>query len=572
MNVRNIVYACVLTTGLMVMAVRAEYETTPTETNITPPTASEAQATTNVAPTTGAMPTESAPIPDATTGSTIETNPASTAPPEAAPATTPPMTTMPPETNAAPKVELPSQITIDFVDYDLQSALRKLATKAGVNLILGEEVTGKVTVHLEDVPYIEAMRLIAESKGYAFIQDKTIKNLVKVKSKESLESEPVEVRLYVLRYAKADDLAKTIERLLTKQGKTQVDARSNTLIISDTPSSLIKVMPLVEALDAQTPQVLIEAKFIETTKNPLKDLGINWTGTLLNHQMYATGYRAVQTPGSIPQYITDPTAASGAGNNNLIGFSFTKDMNGGPWNAPTALMNPGAVSLVLSYLNQDTDTELLANPRVVTTDNSKAKISIAEEYPIPQFQFSEQTGAFQISGFTYRDIGIILNVTPRINKDEFVTLEVVPEASSRSGVATLASGSSSVQIPIIDTRTATTTVLIKSGNTLAIGGLMRQDISDSYTKVPLMGDIPGIGPFFRSKSLNKKKRDLLIFLTPTIVGPEAQTGYEKYYGGLPSEDVYANDKWMPRDNAKSKPFLKSSAALPEQPATAPSNP
>ena len=539
MNVRNIVCACFLTTGLMITAVLADAAPTPVKNNIEAPAASVAAAVTltNTAP---------APITE----------------PPPVPAPVPPAT--PSDTNAAAAEAASSQIMIDFVDYDLQGALRRLAAKAGVNLILGEEVTGKVTVHLENVPYAEAMRLIAESKGYAFIQDKTVTNLVKVKSKESLDMEPVEVRMCVLRYAKADDLAKTIERLLSKQGKTQVDVRSNTLIISDTPSNLTKLMPLVEALDAQTPQVMIEAKFIETTKNPLKDLGINWSGTLLNHQMYATGYRT--DPTDPTKYITDPTDPNAG---NLLGFNMTKNLNGGPWSAPIALLNPGAVSLVFSYLNQDTDTELLANPRVVTTDNTKAKISIAEEYPIPQFQFSEQTGAFQISGFNYKDIGIILNVTPRINKDEFVTLEVAPEASSRSGVATLSSGSSSVQIPIIDTRTATTTVLIKSGNTLAIGGLMRQDVSDSYTKVPLMGDIPGLGRFFRSKSLSKKKRDLLIFLTPTIVGPEAQTGYEKYYGGLPSEEVYANDKWIPRDNAKPRPLFKSSAATPSQPASAP---
>jgi len=115
-------------------------------------------------------------------------------------------------------------------------------------------------------------------------------------------------------------------------------------------------------------------------------------------------------------------------------------------------------------------------------------------------------------------------------------------------------GGSAVQIPIINTRTATTTVLIKSGNTLAIGGLMRQDISDGYTKVPLMGDAPLIGAFFRSKSLNKTKRDLLIFLTPTIVRGDAQTtGYEKYAQGLPNKQVYTNDKWMPKDNAKRRP-------------------
>ena len=201
------------------------------------------------------------------------------------------------------------------------------------------------------------------------------------------------------------------------------------------------------------------------------------------------------------------------------------------------ILDAGEASVLFSYLNSDTDTELLANPRIVTTDNGKAKISIATQFPIPQFAFSEQSGSFQISGFEYKDIGIILNVLPRINKNEFVTLEVTPEASSSTENATLTSGSgNSVQIPIINTRVATTTVLIKSGNTLAIGGLMRQDISDSYTKVPLFGDLPGVGPLFRSKSLSKTKRDLLIFLTPTIVGPDAQTGYEQYAGGFPSQE------------------------------------
>jgi len=231
-------------------------------------------------------------------------------------------------------------------------------------------------------------------------------------------------------------------------------------------------------------------------------------------------------------------------------FTLTKDLNGGPWAASTVLLDAGSVNLVMSYLNRDSDTELLSSPRVVTTDNGKAKVAIATQYPIPNFQFSESTGSFQINGFEYKDIGITLNVTPRINKNDFVTLEVTPEASTQTGTADLSSGGSTVQIPIIDTRTATTTVLIKSGNTLVIGGLMRSDIIDRYTKVPIAGDIPGVGAFFRSKSLSKLKQNLLIFVTPTIVKPESQTGYEQYYSGFPQEELYTNDKWMPRDNAK----------------------
>jgi type IV pilus assembly protein PilQ len=421
-----------------------------------------------------------------------------------------------------------STIVIDYNDADIQNVLRTLATKAGVNLLLGDEVVGKVTVRFEGVGYEDAIKHIVEMKGYAYVKEGTI---AKVRSKDALESEPVEIHVYTLNYAKADDVAKAVTPSLGRQGKVQVDARSNSLILLETPTNLKKLMPLVEKLDTQTPQVMIEAKFVETTKNPKKDLGINWGPTLLNHKMSAGP------------------------------FTVEKNLDGGPWVPSTALLDAGSMEIVFSYLARDTDTELLANPRIVTTDNGKAKISIATQFPIPQYTFSEQTASLQISGFDYKDIGIVLNVTPRINKNDFITLEVMPEASSQSGTTTLRSGGagSAVEIPIVDARTAQTTVLIKSGNTLAIGGLMRQDTSELYTKVPILGDIPGLGVFFRSKSLEKLKRDLLIFVTPSIVNPEAQmaTGYEKHYNGFEAGEAYVNDKWMPKDNAKPRDLIKA---------------
>lgn len=438
-------------------------------------------------------------------------------------------------------------IEIGYIEADIQNVLRTLAAKAGINLILGDEVSGKVTVNLKGISYEEALQLIAESKGYAYVKDR---NVAKIKSRESLDVEPVEMRVYTLAYAKAEDVKKTLDPMITKQGKIQVDTRSNTLVLSDTPSSLLKLVKLIEQLDTQTPQVLIEAKFVETTRNPKKDLGVDWSGTLLGHQLTAGGSALSDSPGTPPKILVDSQ------NKPTSGFQWVKGAGGSmitPWSAGAALLDAGRASLLFSFLSQDTDTELLANPRVVTTDNQKARISIATQFPIPNFAFSEQTASLQISGFEYKDIGIILNVLPRINKDNFITLEVTPEASSSTENATLQSGGgSAVLIPIINTRTATTTVLIKSGNTLAIGGLMRQDSSDNYTKVPLMGDAPLIGRLFRSKSLSKTKRDLLIFLTPTIVGPESQTGYEKYVTGLPNKEVYTNDKWMPKDNAKGR--------------------
>lgn len=436
-----------------------------------------------------------------------------------------------PATNAAAA----DQIVIDYHEADIQNVVRTLAAKAGINLIVGEEVVGKVTVHLENVTYEDAIQFIVESKGYGCSKNK---NVVRIKTKESMDTEPVEARFVSLNYAKADEVKKTLDPLLSKQGKIQVDTRGNALVVSDTPTSLAKIIPLIEKMDTQTTQVMIEAKFVETTKNPKKDLGINWSQTLTDHKVTAGP------------------------------FTVSKDLASGPWTPSTALLDAGSATLLFSFINSDSETELLASPRVVTIDNAKAKIAIATQFPVPTFTYSEQKGAFTISGFEYKDIGIVLNCTPHINKNEFVTLDVTPEAGSQAGVATF----QGIDIPIIDNRTASTTVLIKSGNTLAMGGLMRQDSTDKHTKVPFMGDLPGVGVFFRSKSLSKTKRELLIFLTPTIISPEGKTGLEADLTGQLKRELYANDKWLPADNAK--PKLRSLVdafsprpAKPDAPAT-----
>src|SRR6266481_940850 len=227
--------------------------------------------------------------------------------PAAVPAQPPPVVSAPATITAAPAATpvavaaqpVPDEpIEIGYIEADIQNVLRTLSAKAGINLILGDEVTGKVTVNLKGVSYEQAMQLIAESKGYAYVKDK---NIVKVKSKESLETEAVEMRIYTLNYAKADDIKKTLDPVLTKQGRIQIDTRSNTLVLSDTPSSLAKLVPLIQSLDTQTPQVMIEAKFVETTRNPKKDLGVDWTTTLLGHQVVVGGSALSDTPGTPPK-------------------------------------------------------------------------------------------------------------------------------------------------------------------------------------------------------------------------------------------------------------------------------
>ena len=439
--------------------------------------------------------------------------------------------------------DAPEAVIIEYNNIELQTVLRTLATKAGVSLILGDNVTGIVTVHLEDVAYTNAMKLIAESKGYSYLEDKNYKHLVKIQSRVALEAEPVEMQVVVLRYSKAEVLKTVIAPLLTAQGKILVDSRVNTLILSDVPSNLTKLQTMVKALDSQTLQVQIEAKFVERTRNPKKDIGVNWSQSMLNHNV---GIRRAD-PATAIKSNTGSTTTGG----NPSPLEFSKSLAGGPWSMPTTIFDAGEAQVMFSFLSQDVDTELLANPRVVTTDNGLAKITISTEYPIPQFQYNSTIGALQISGFNYKNIGITLDVTPRINLDEFITLEVAPEASSQNGFASLGSGGgTSVQIPIVDTRNAQTTVLIKSGHTLAIGGMTRQDTSDSYSKVPLMGSIPGLGNLFRSKSLSKLKRDLYIFLTPTIIRANDVPTVSQAVTEPPIEPIYTNDRWMPHDTAR----------------------
>ena len=457
---------------------------------------------------------------------------------ETAPGTEPAAAPSPIESDAA---AVPGESSIEYVGADIQDVLRTLARQAGLNIVMGEEVTGKVTISLVDVSYEKAIKLIADSKGYAVVKDD---NVIKVQSKESLAAEPLQEEIITLEFTTAAEAEAVLRPFLTQgRGSIQSDTRSNTIIISDVPAKLVQVREIVSRIDMQTPQVMIEARIVETSKNPRQDYGIKWD-SLRNYEVAAKnlGYKLNPTSGALSFYPGGDKSAP------------IKE-------AEIAVLTASDFRLLVSFLNSNGETELLASPRIVTADNKEARISIAQQFPIPQFTFNQQTASLEVSGFTFKDIGILLNVTPHINKNGFITLDLKPEVSSfdPTRVQTFG-GAVSASIPIIDTRNLQASVLIKDGHTLALGGLIREDVQRTFTKVPVMGDIPGLGAAFRSKSFEKSKRNLLIFITPTIVGPEGSTGYEDQYGGAKSspDDDFANpDGW--RDNAFPKSEQKARA-------------
>lgn len=446
---------------------------------------------------------------------------------------------------APPATTAKKKQVLNFENADLRVVLQAMAKQAGISLILPEDVKGTVTARLVDVPVEKAMRTILESKGFSLIE---LDGVYQVKSKESIAAEPTKTEIYTFANASAKEAKPTVDKLLTKNGNAQLDDRSNTLVITDVPSNLAKLTPILKSLDTPTPQVLIEAKLIETKRNPKEDIGINWN-SLGSYPITAQGVDTVTattvTFGNWRSLITGGINQPGFGDRST-GFNFQRSPAPGPGTTggyPVfGQLSAPEFKVTLSFLMQDSDTDLLSSPKVITADNKEAVIRITTQEPIPNFTFNQTTASFVLSGFEFKDVGNILTVTPHVNRENNIVMDVKPEVSSNQGDKTFALGGSggSVGIPVIDIRTLTSRVMVKSGNTLALGGLLSNLSKRSYTKVPFLGDIPLVGEIFRSHSYDKTKRNLLIFVTPTIIGTEG-TGLEDQYAKL--KEVDENDRF-----------------------------
>jgi type IV pilus assembly protein PilQ len=200
---------------------------------------------------------------------------------------------------------------------------------------------------------------------------------------------------------------------------------------------------------------------------------------------------------------------------------------GASQNVLSAVFSADQFKLVLAALTQLNNTKIVSNPTVVTLNNTEAQINVGQQYPIPSYSFNQQTGTFQVDGFIYKDIGIILKVTPQVNARGFIKLTLAPEVSENQGTTTFG-GASGASIPIIGTRKATTQVSIKDGYTMGIGGLISTNFNKGVTKVPFLGDIPLIGYLFKQDSTNNTVDNLVIFITAKTISAE----------GAPTEQIY----------------------------------
>lgn len=488
-------------------------------------------ATTTTTTTTTTAPADQIPVPAAT----------GTAAP--APGAIPPA----PETTPAGGTP-PVRAVIEFQGDDLSTVFRLLARQAKISLIVSPKVQGTVTTRLENVGPLQAMDVIATSNNLIFEEQKGI---YYIKTQDEKKAEPLVGGHYTFSYAIASKVKDILDRQL-QGGSSQVDDRTNTVFYTTTKSSVDNVKLFLETIDKPTKQVMIEARLVEVTANPKQSYGINWGGVVGSAgapKVFSYGattpanFNPDGTVASLPQVITN--------NGQLVGQDFLRYASnltsvGGQF----SILSAPAMQLTMRLLNEDADAEFLANPRVVTANNQKATIKIIRNQPVPQLNFNEQTATAVFGGFTDKTFGNTLVVTPSINKDNFITLNVQPEISNKVADATFTFGGATVASPIIDTRTLDSSVLIKSGDTLAIGGLLQDEVTKGRTKVPILGDIPVVGYAFQERLNSRTKRNLLVFVTPTIIEQGYGTGLEDQVSGLyNSGDEYADPNGW-RNNAK----------------------
>jgi len=458
-----------------------------------------------------------------------------TAKPEAVPAQTP----------QAPSTESKAVVTkgkdtlsVDFPDEEIRNVLRNVADLFELNIVIPEALQGKTSIKLRDVSWRQIFQVVLQPVGYTFVEDG---NIIKVVTQESLNLEPLATEVFILNYAKASEIKPSLDALVDSKlgGKVVVDARSNSLVVTERGSVLQKVRPIIVNLDRATDQVMIESKFIEVNDTDEKDLGVNWSSL----QKYSIG--ATPTPLVVNAGDHTPRDADGKLLSSLTGTAST---------ASSAVFSATQFSTVISALSTGSKSRLVSNPTIVTLNNAEASINVGTEFPIPSYSYNQQQGSFEISGFVYKPIGVNMKVTPQVNTQGYIKLSLAPEVSNQTGTVTFgAGGGNSAVIPIIAVQKTLTQVTIKDGYTLGIGGMVTKTILKDSSRVPVLGDIPGLGRLFRSSGDTTKNNNLIIFITARTLKPDGATVGEVFDSRVTREMELQKDD-LPGYRDSSNPF------------------
>ncbi len=408
------------------------------------------------------------------------------------------------------------RLSLNFQNIEVRAVLQLIADFTGKNLVASDTVSGNLTLRLKNVPWDQALDIILRAKGLAKREQGNVIMVApseEIAAREKLELEaqkqitelaPLTTEFVQVNYAKASEIAKLLKAeensLLSERGNVSVDERTNTLLVRDTADNLVGVRKLVTQLDIPVRQVLIESRIVVADDNFNRDLGVRFgiSRTERNNETYTFGGG---NPGDTE--FGDGTVAFFTDNReNLIVDLPLADPSGAVKFAIIDIPD-FLLQLELQALQTEGRGEVLANPRVVTSNQKEAIIEQGTEIP---FQEASSSGATSTS---FKPAVLSLRVTPQITPDDRIIMDL---AVNQDTVGQEFNG-----IPSVDTRALTTQVLVDNGDTVVLGGIFEQTKRSDVEKVPFFGDLPYFGFLFKQESLRDEKTELLIFVTPKIV-------------------------------------------------------
>ncbi len=322
-------------------------------------------------------------------------------------------------------------------------------------------------------------------------------------------------------YIFAQEQNSNIKNLLSSEGKVLYGNEQNSLVVIDYPENVERVKEYLDMIDVPSQQVMIEARVVEVKLQKEHALGVNWQ-LLADKKHMSLGRLDVGSSSTLGQFADGLKQNISYKNTNYPPITGTTSES--PFTFGIFDEN---INLILQTLANSLNTNILSAPRVTTVNNREAEIKVIQSLPWaePDVQVSGESGSVTVSWtINFEEVGIILKVTPIINDDDNITMVLNPEVSDKVSdySLTVTQGSTSVPytVPVIDKRSASTKVVVKNGQTLIIGGLIKEKITKGETKVPLLGDIPFLGYLFKSKKDTADKTELLIFISPTVITPE----------------------------------------------------
>ena len=409
-------------------------------------------------------------------------------------------------------------ISMELRDVELSDVLRALGQEHGINIIIDEKVTGKVTVSLRNVPLWDAIDSILKGKGFAYIKDGNVVRVISSGADEDLATYTATVN-----YAIAKDIEGVITKVLSKRGSIASDPKSNMIVIRDIPSAIERVTQLLKQVDVKTKQIMIEAKIVEVSTNASRELGIQWGTMYRSGDAYVFGGGSSGTTsgvGALPSKTTGPgttttgttplTGGAGFGGSALnVNLPAAVGAGAGGAIGIGILAKNAILDLQISALETQGNAKTLSSPKVVVLDNQEAYIKSGTGLLIPTS--TTTAGTTTTTSVTEKEALLQLKVTPRVINDDQISLKIL---TSRDNF----DFSRAVQgIPPKNTRETQTNLIVKNGETIVIGGIYTETEEESEGGVPLLSKIPLLGWLFKKEVKKKDKTELLIFITPRII-------------------------------------------------------